>query len=84
MIELVNNGVGFTVTVTLWAGVAQPFAEVIYRYVTMIGAVVVFVNVSFGFALPPPVDPALAASAIPATSARVHAKVAPAVALAGV
>ena len=76
---LLNDGVGFTVTVTFSAALLQPFAVVMYEYVTTIGAVVVFVNVSLT-----PAVPVVPASVIPATVALLHANVAPDVALVGV
>ena len=76
---LLNDGVGFTVTVTFSAALLQPFAVVIYEYVTTIGAVVVFVNVSLT-----PAVPVAAASVMPTTAALLHANVAPDVALVGV
>ena len=76
---LLNDGVGFTVTVTFSAALLQPFAVVMYEYVTTIGAVVVFVNVSLT-----PAVPVAAASVMPTTAALLHANVAPDVALVGV
>ena len=40
-----NAGVGLTTTVTLFIA-GQPFAVIVYTYVTVIGALVVFVNTS--------------------------------------
>ena len=54
-------------------------AVVVYTYVTIIGAVVVLVRVSLTFPVPLP-----AVLLIPATTALVQAKVAPAVALVAV
>ena len=77
---LVSIGVGFTTTTTLYVlGFAQPFADNVYMYVTLTGAVVVFIRVSLGSPLPE-----LAKLLIPTTTARVHAKVVPAVAEVGV
>ncbi len=57
----------------------QPFALTVYTYVTLIGAVVVFVNVSFGLPLP-----VAAVLLMPATADLLHAYVAPPVLLVGV
>ena len=76
---LLNTGVGFTVTTTFCDGPEQPFALVTYTYVTLMGALVVLVNVSLTF--PVPVD---ATSVIPAIKARLQAYVAPTVALVAV
>ena len=77
---LLKTGVGFTVTTTFSVPIEQPFAVVVYTYVTAIGAVVVFVKVS----LIPATTPLLAASVIPPTNARLQLNVAPAVALVAV
>ena len=77
---LLSTGVGFTVTTTFSTALEQPFAVVIYAYVTAIGAVVVFVNVSLIAAT----TPLLADSDIPKTTARLQAKVGLAVALVAV
>ena len=76
---LLNMGVGFTVTTTFSPVLLHPLAVVIYTYVTGMGAVVVLVSVSLTFVIPME-----APSKIPATAARLHANVAPAVALVAV
>ena len=77
---LVNSGTGFTVTTTLYvAGFEHPLANNAYTYVTFTGEGVVFMRVSFGLPAPAP-----AALLIPATTARVHAKLVPEVPLVGV
>ena len=58
----------------------QPLAVVMYEYVTTIGAVVVLVNTSLT-RFPVPLE---AVSVMPDTAARLHAKVAPKVALVAV
>jgi hypothetical protein len=65
---LVNAGVGFTTTDTLFVA-EQLFAPIVYTYVTVIGAFVVFVNTSLI-----PFVPDEAVSVIPVTVARDHAK----------
>ena len=66
---LVNAGVGFTTTVTLFVA-EQLFAAIVYTYVTVIGAFVVLVNTSLM-----PFVPVVAASVIPTTVARDQANV---------
>ena len=77
---LLNTGLGFTVTTTFSDGPEQPFALVTYTYVTLMGALVVLVNVSLMAA----VMPLLADSEIPNTTPLLQAYVAPAVALVAV
>ena len=72
-------GVGFTVTVTFWV-LLHPLADRVYSYITLIGASVVLVSVSFGLPVPD-VGPA---GVIPATVALVQLKEVPGVALVGV
>ena len=78
---LVSTGIGFTATTTLLgAKLLQPFALTVNTYVTLIGAVVELVKVSFGFPVPA-VGPA---GVMPAMVARVHGNVGPPVELVGV
>ena len=78
---LVSVGIGLTTTSTLYVvGLVHPLADRVYTYLTVIGAAVVFVNVSFGLSLPE-VGPA---GVMPATLALVHPKLVPAVPLVGV
>jgi hypothetical protein len=77
---LVKTGVGFTVTTT-GNGVllSQPSALKRYTYVTLIGPLVVFTNISPGSPVP-----LAAALLMPVTAARLQANVVPVVRLAGV
>ena len=72
---LVITAVGFTVTTRLNAVPAHPPMPGVITYVTLTGADVVLSR----FSLIAEVAPPPAGLAIPATAARVHAKVAPAV-----
>ena len=77
---LLRTGIGLTVTTTFCPGeLLQRLAVVMYTYVTLIGAAVVFVNISLTFPAP-----AEAACVIPATRALLHANVDPVVALVAV
>ena len=79
--ELVSAGLGLTTTSTLYVeGLVHPLAAKVYTYLTVNGAAVVFVSVSFGLSVPD-VGPA---GVIPATLARVQLKLVPPVPLAGV
>ena len=73
----VNEGVGFTVTVTDWLLVTQPLKLVVYKYSTVIALAVVFNNTSLI-----PFDPLFAALFASATLVQVI--VVPSVALDGV
>jgi hypothetical protein len=77
--ELDRTGPGLTTTTTSWV-IVHPRAEIVYAYVTAIGAAVVFVSVSFGL-LVPEVGPA---GKIPAMVALFQLNDVPAVALVGV
>jgi len=78
---LVSIGIGLTTTSTLYVvGLVQPLAVSVYTYRTVNGVAVVLVSVSFGSPVPD-VGPT---GVIPATVARVHPKLVPAVPLVGV
>ncbi len=73
---LLRTGIGFTVTTTLLV-LLQPLAVIVNTYVTLIGAVVLFVSVSLTSAVSPDDAP----SVIPGTAALVQLNAAPTVAL---
>ena len=75
--ELVNVGEGLTVTVTFWE-FEHPLAVSVKTYITLIEFAVVLISISFG--LP---DPEAAGLLIPATAARLHVNMVPAVELVG-
>jgi hypothetical protein len=74
-----RTGPGLTITTTFWV-IVQPRADMVYAYVTAMGADVVFVRISSGL-LAPEVGPA---GKIPGMLARVQLNDVPAVALVGV
>lgn len=76
---LLRFGVGFTVTVTICAGPAHPFAVVVKTYDTVLAVVVVLVRTSLIFPVP-----VAEAWLIPLTAVRLHVKVDPDVALEGI
>ena len=78
--ELLNVGIGFTVTVTFWV-FEQPLAVMVQAQTTLTGLAVVLTKVSLGLA-----DWAVVTAAllIPVTAALVQVKVEPAEALVGV
>ncbi len=86
--ELVKAGGGFTLRTTFCI-LLQPAAEVVNTYVTLIGAVVVFVSASL-IAVVPVARPHVAegdarpGQLSPVTAARLHANVAPTVVLVAV
>ena len=76
---LLSTGIGFTTTSTFSPALEQRFAVVVYTYVTVIGATLVFVKISLTLE-----DPLEAASVIFTIAALVQVKADPTVALVGV